>query len=317
LSTKLKLIILIVLGLGALLIPLGLDGYVLTMLALAVTFAITSGGYNIILGYMGLFSFCHMAFAGLGAYFCLLLMNNAGFPFLLAVLISVVLVIIISGMLAYPALGLKGLFFGIGSLAVGESIVLVLTNLDTITGGTQGALLLKTPEILGWKITTSTDYYYLALIFFTLVTIGTWYVLNVTKTGKTWKAVRGNEDLASALGINVKIAKLIGFVAGTALAGLGGCIYLVIMSCLTPEQFGATRTVEIVMMVLIGGKGMLFGPLVGAIMLTWLPQLINMSPQLRLIVYGLVLIAIILGAPAGIIGSIKRYLGGKKYARAK
>lgn len=301
----------------AILIPTFTNVYTLTVLALAVTYGIIASGYNILLGYAGLFSFGHMALAGLGGYICLLLMLHLNVPFLAAMFIAVCIVALFAAITAYPALGLKGSFFGISTLAIGESIVLILTNLDGITGGTQGLLLTKNAEIFGWKLVNAEDYYYIALFFFIIVTAGSWYVIRRTHLGKTWIAVRGNEDLTAALGINVKLAKLSGYVAGSAIAALGGCIYMVIMSVLTPEQFTSTRTTEIVMMVLIGGKGSLSGPMVGALLLTWLPQVLNMSPQIRMIVYGIILIVVILGAPSGIIGTMKKRLGGGKNAGNK
>lgn len=299
----------------ALLIPLIFDGYVLTVLAFALTYGIIATGYNTLLGYTGLFSFGHMAFAGLGAYTCLLLMNHLHLPFLLAMLAAVLFSALIAGITALPAIGLKGHFFGISTLAVGETIVLLLTNLQGLTGGAQGILLKETPSIFGIKLAGDLAYYYMALAFFVIALGFIWFMLNRTTTGKTWIASRGDENFTSALGIDVRRAKLSGYIAGSALAAFGGCAYLVIMSCLAPDQFKSSCTTQVIMMVLIGGKGTLFGPLLGAMLLTWLPHILNMTPQMKMIVYGLVLVVVILGVPQGIIGTIKRYWRKRKNAR--
>lgn len=317
-----KQIILAALIVLSFLVPFGLDDYVLTVLAMAVTYAIMATGYNVLLGYTGMFSFGHMAFAGLSGYICCILMNQGiGWPFLLSMLVSVLAVSALAFLTAYPALGLKGHFFGIGTLAIGESIVLVLTNLSGITGGTQGLLLNATPKIFSWNLVESKDYYYVALIFFLIATGAIWFIVHKTHLGQMWIAVRGDEEYAASLGINTKTVKLTSYVISCALSAVGGCIYLVILSCLTPEQFNSSGTTQILMMVLIGGKGTAAGPIIGALLLVWLPLLINMSPQLKLIVYGLILIVVILLVPNGIVGLFrrrsKRLKGGIKIAADK
>lgn len=316
-NRKLKIIALCALLLLGILIPFFADAYVLTVLSLALVYAVIATGYNVLMGYTGLFSFGQMAFTGFGAYTCILLMNRFNMPFFVAVICVVLLTIAVAIITAYPALGLRGYFFGISTLAVGETIVLLLTNLEKLTGGMQGIVLTKSPALFGYVFASAKQQYYLAFVFYILATVIVWYLIYRTKMGKNWVAVRGDEDFASTLGINTKMAKLTGYVAGCALAGLGGCIYLVIMLCLMPDSFNSVRTTEIIMMVLLGGKGTIAGPLVGSVLLTWLPQVLQMSPQVRLIVYGFILILVILIVPQGIIGSIKEYLGGERFAKHK
>jgi branched-chain amino acid transport system permease protein len=151
-----------------LILPLFLDNYIITVLALSITYGIIANGYNILLGYSGVFSFGHMAFAGLSGYICLILMTKANWPFSFAALAAVLIIAVVSAAFAYPAMGLRGFFFGVSTLAVGEIIILSLTNLDKLTGGTQGILLTKTPYLFGIELKGVEPLYYVAFVFFLL-----------------------------------------------------------------------------------------------------------------------------------------------------
>ncbi|MEW6545790.1 MAG: branched-chain amino acid ABC transporter permease [Bacillota bacterium] len=309
---------LLVIGVSVLLgfiLPLVASEYTLTVLSLALIYAIIATGYNVLFGYAGQFSFGHMAFAGLGAYTCSLLVTKGGWPYVWALLAGMTTVSFLAAAVGYPGLALRGHFFGISTLAVGESVVLLLTNLERLTGGTQGLLVLQRPRILGFEISSPEAWYYTVLTVFLCVTLVVWIVITKTTLGKAWIAVRGDEDLAEALGVHSKVAKLTAFVVGSTLAALGGCLYAPFMSCLTPEQFGVSGTIEVLMMVLIGGRGTVVGPLLGSLLLTWVPQVLRMGPQLRLVTYGLILVVVILVMPRGVMGLVERRREGTSVAR--
>lgn len=293
-------------ALALLAVPAVAGEYLLSLVVLSLIFAIIANGYNIIYGYAGQFSFAHMAMAAIGGYISALGMIKLGLSFWLVFPLGILVVAGIAYMVAIPGFNLRGHYFGISTLALGELIILFINNMKSITHGAEGLLVLVKPDPIHLGAITISfavpdNYYYLVLLFYVLTTVAMWR-LSRSFVGAMWLAIQGNEVLAESIGIDTKRYKTLAFVIGCGMAALGGSLYAHYISYLTPEAFSAFGTVEVLMMVLIGGKGTILGPLIGALLLTALPQVISLLPTLRLILYGSILIVVILLIPQGIVG---------------
>ena len=280
--------------------------YILSLVVVSLIFAIIANGYNVLFGYAGQFSFAHMAMAAIGGYISALGMIKLGLSFWLVFPLGILVVAGIAYIVAIPGFNLRGHYFGISTLALGELIVLFINNTKSLTNGAEGLLVLVKPDPIHLGgITISfegpNNYYYLVLLFYVLTTVAMWR-LSRSFAGAMWLAIRGDDVLAESVGVDTKRYKILAFVIGCGMAAIGGSLYGHYISYLTPEAFSAFGTIEVLMMVLIGGKGTILGPLIGALLLTAIPQLISISPALRLIVYGCILIVVILLIPQGIVG---------------
>lgn len=299
------------LGLLALLIvlPLVLPGNYYIFLAIMVgIYFIMILGLNLILGYTGLLSLAHGSFFAIGAYSCALLQIKATLPFWPSLLAGMIIVGIIATIVGMLILRTRGPYFSIGTLSLTILVALVLTNWVTLTGGTSlGGIPGPPPmNVFGWKIDflSSVNYYYLVLIFATLSVLGMYRLIN-SRIGRAFMAIRDQEELAEAVGINAMKFKILSFSIGAVLAGLGGGLYAGYMGALDPEMAGALSSFNLVVMSIVGGSGTIIGALVGTMLLWLIPETLQFSNHYKPLIFGAMLLIIIIYMPSGIMGMIK------------
>jgi branched-chain amino acid transport system permease protein len=210
-----------------------------------------------------------------------------------------------------PALRVKGIYLGIATLAFGFIVEEVLARWDSVTGGNAG-IHVKAPEMFGWKLSSVEEFYFLCLV----IAIGaTLAILNLLRssTGRAFVAIRDSEISAQSMGIHLARYKTLSFALSAALAGIGGALYAHKLSFISPDQFGILHSIDLLLMVVIGGLGSVHGAFLGAIFLIsmpqvialtkdYLPPVIGQAPGLQAVVYGLVLIAFVLFEPLGLYG---------------
>ena len=290
--------------------PWLLSEYGLAQLTFVLIYGIVGLGLMLLAGFTGLFSIGHAAFLGVGAYTEAVLVNH-GLPFPLALACAALLAAAVGVVVGLPALRVKGMYLGISTMAFGFIVAEVFARWEAVTGGNAG-LHVKAPALLGWKLDSAPEFYYLCLLLAVLSTLA---ILNLLRspTGRAFVAIRDSEISAQSMGIHLARYKTLSFAVSAALAGLGGALYAHMIKFLSPDQFDIIQSIDLLLMVVIGGLGSVHGAFLGAAFLIVMPQLINASkdvlpetigqaPGLKAAVYGLVLIAFVLFEPLGLYG---------------
>jgi len=298
------------LGIGLLLSPALLPEYWLAQLTFVLIYSVVGLGLMLLAGFTGLFSIGHAAFLGVGAYTQAVL-SNAGAPFPVALACAGLLSAAVGVVVGLPALRVKGIYLGIATLAFGFIVEEGLARWESVTGGNTG-LFVNSAHIAGWEADSNASFYYLCLGVVVLATLG---VLNLLRspTGRAFVAIRDSEISAQSMGIHLARYKTLSFALSAALAGLGGALYAHKIQFLTPDQFGILQSIDLLLMVVIGGLGFVHGAFLGAIFLISMPQLISLGKDflppaigqaagLQSVVYGVVLVAFVMFEPMGLYG---------------
>jgi branched-chain amino acid transport system permease protein len=261
----------------------------------------------------------HAAFLGVGAYTQAVL-TNAGVPFPLALAAAAGLSAAVGLVVGLPALRVKGIYLGMATLSFGFIVEEVLARWESVTGGNAG-IHLKKPNIFGWVLQTEIQFYFLCLVLTVVATLG---ILNLLRspTGRAFVAIRDSEISAQSMGIHLAQYKTMSFAISAALAGVAGALYGHKLQFISPDQFNILQSIDLLLMIVIGGLGSVHGAFLGAIFLITMPQLIALvkdylpavvgqAPGLQGVVYGAVLIAFVLFEPMGLYGrwlKIRTYL---------
>jgi branched-chain amino acid transport system permease protein len=293
--------------------------YWLAQFTFILIYSIVGLGLMLLAGFTGLFSLGHAAFLGVGAYTQAVL-TNMGLPFPLALACAGGLSAAVGMVVGLPALRVKGIYLGIATLSFGFIVEEVFARWESVTGGNAG-IHLKTPEMFGWKFDSGNDFYFLCLV----LTVGaTLVILNLLRspTGRAFVAIRDSEVSAQSMGIHLARYKTMSFAISAALAGVGGALYAHKLQFISPDQFDILQSIDLLLMVVIGGLGSVHGAFLGAIFLISMPQLIALAkdylptvvgqaPGLQGLVYGVVLITFVLFEPLGLYGrwlKVRTYL---------
>jgi len=254
----------------------------------------------------GMLAVANAAFMGIGAYTSALLTLKFGVPFPVALAGGIVAPAAVAILIGLPVIRLSGVYLAMATLAFGEVVRVAVLNTESLTGGAMG--LNSIPQSTQWW------HVLLALIVVLLVL---WRV-RASKIGRAFDAIRGDETAASLMGIAVRARKMQAFVAGAAIAGLAGALDAHMTFFISPGEFGFDKGVEILTMAILGGIGGLPGPILGACIITMLPEALRGLADYRLMVNGVILVLIVLFLPQGIWdpARFKRWFGKKKAAHA-
>lgn len=300
-AKMLKIIVAVVLiGLAALPLLLG-NQYVFHVLIIAGIYMVLAISLNLLLGCAGLFSLGHAAFYGIGAYISALLTLNLQTPFLVAFFLSGFLTAVIGGIIAFPALRLRGIFLAIGTMGFNEIVRQLAINLDSVTGGPAGLPGISKPEIFGYQISKSSEYY-LAILLFVSLTYLIFQRFLATRQGRALIAIRDDEISARSMGINVTEYKVAAFAISAFFAGLAGSFFAHYMTYISPDNFGLHESFGILAMIALGGIGNLTGSALGALLLVAIPESFRFLQDYRQLIYGLTIIVIVLALPQGVAG---------------
>ena len=298
--------------------------YVVHLLTLALCYAVPAIGLNLLFGYTGLVSLGHMGFAGVGAYTAALLMKHGivGFaPALVAAALAAGAVGFLAGL---PCLRLRSHFFIVVTLGVGIILYSLFNNLDALTGGAEGLPGIPRPQPLdpGFVVADfrrPQGFYWLALTVFVAMFVVQWMIVR-SDFGRSLAAIRQDETLAAARGVDVFAHKLAIFTISAAIAGVGGALKVVFLRAAAPLSFELLESINLVMIVILGGAGYLLGPLLGAVMFIAIPEALRIANELRLVIFGVVLVLLALYAPRGVCGlvsALRRRVGPRGLADAR
>jgi branched-chain amino acid transport system permease protein len=288
--------------------------YYLNIVTNVFIWTIAVSGMNIIAGFTGQLSLAHAGFFGIGAYTFGLLAAKAEMPYLPSLAIAVVVSGLIGSVAGVISLRLKGHYFAIFSLCVGVIILLIIEKWESLTEGVRGLLGIPIPRIGSFEFSSVSSQYYLILFFLVLTLLINQRIVQ-SLVGRTFISIRNSEELAEALGINVMRNKILAFVHSTMLAGLAGALYAGYIRFLGPDTASVEHTFDMLLYLLVGGIGTLWGPLVGTALVMILMQLLQSWQEYRMIIFGPILIMLVMFLPYGIIGSLTRLRIKRQLAR--
>lgn len=265
---------------------------------------------NIISGFTGQISLGHAAFFGIGAYASALI-SLKGIPVIIAFILAAIIAGILGLLIGYLVLRLRGHFFAIATLAFGQITFLILNNWMDLTRGPMGISGIPTP----FGLITKAHFYYL-LLAMVLLFIYISVRMKFTKTGRALLAIRTDEITAATMGINVTYYKNLAFVWSAAIAGLAGANYAHFTQFLSPETFNLSMSINILLMLLIGGMGSVLGAVLGGVFITFLSEYLRAFAEYQMLVYGILIVLVVTFAPKGLNGiilSIRQILKKRKF----
>jgi branched-chain amino acid transport system permease protein len=294
--------------------------FTLTILVFSFLLGMLAVSFNLIFGYTGQLSMFHAAAFGISAYATYLAMTHWGTSFWTGMVLAAALVLALSvivGTICFR-FRLKEFYFAVVTLAFSEMARLVVLNWNDVTNGSLGIILQEKPNI--WlpgqgvvKLEGTLMWYYVSLVALVLTVIVCWRVVN-SWMGRCFAAIRLNDELGDTLGINVFRYKLVAFAVGNIIAAFTGGLYSFYLGSIEPGFLSIDQSLAIVAMVLLGGRGAVAAPVIGALVLTALPHMIHLGAEMRSIVYGGILIITILVMPQGIYGTIAGIIGKRRHA---
>jgi len=285
-----------------------------TMTGLYVMLAL---GLNVVAGFAGLLDMAYVAFFGIGGYLFAILSSSQfdiHLPFLLTLPIAAFATMAVGFALGSTSMRLKGDYLAIVTLAFAQIFRLLLVNLDrpiNITGGVNGIYNLDPVRLLGFEFVSPVAYAYLIWLSAVVVVIGC-FRLKISRYGRGWEAIREDELAAEAMGVNTAMMKLKAFAGGAFIAGATGALFASFQDSVFPNNFDFPQLVIVYCMVILGGLGNVAGVIVGAILLSILPEFLREYGAYRMMFYGLILIVLMALRPQGIMGSIGFLSGAKK-----
>ncbi len=304
----------------------------------AILYVFLALGLNIVVGFAGLLDLGYIAFYAVGAYVYALLASphfNLHLPFWIILPLGAALACLFGVLLGAPTLKLRGDYLAIVTLGFGEIIRIFLNNLSqpvNITNGPQGLYMIdpfrvgdfsfaKPEKFMGLDFSGPVKYYYFFLAVLVVVII-----INIrlqdSRIGRAWEAIREDEVAARAMGINTRNVKLLAFAMGASFGGIAGGMFSAIQGFISPESFVLVESVMVLSMVVLGGMGNIWGVIIGAVLLSFVPELLRewvgpvqtalfgrmlIEPEvIRMLLFGLALVLMMLFRPAGILPSAVR-----------
>lgn len=285
-------------------LPLVISGYLIYTAMYIGIWIMLACGVNLITGYMGYPTISHAVFYGVGAYTSALLTLRMGLPPWLGIIAALILAGIIGFLVGIPLLRLREMHFAIGTLAFGLVAYGLFVNLRDVTGGMAG--LSGIPRLFQSDV----SYYYLVVILVLLIIL---FVKKLSEShfGSALIAIREDEELTKHIGFDVKRYKILTFAIAAAIAGLAGAVHIHYLGFITSEYFTFHVSFFLLAAVLIGGAGTLLGPIIGAVIVVGIPELLRPLMEWRPLFLGITLLVIILIIPEGIVGKIKEIIKRK------
>jgi ABC-type branched-subunit amino acid transport system permease subunit len=277
--------------------------YFIDVLITTGLYVILALSYDLSVGYLGDLSLGHPVFIGAGGYIAAILSRNYGMPFFICILVAIIFSVLLAIAIGYPSFRLSAYAFSIATMGVAIVANSLASNWTQLTSGPLCVDKIPSPVLslghFSWTIDSLNDYYYivLALAFFTYFFIK---LILRSRVGRAFIAVREDSILASARGINPLKYRLLAFCTGAAIASVAGVIIAYRTTVVCPTNFSFNYTINLLFMVFIGGSGSLNGVVVGAVIFTIIPEALRMSPEYRMVIYGVILVVMIITVPEGL-----------------
>ena len=282
------------------------DNYQLYVLALVGLTAIVGVGLNVLLGLSGQISLGHVAFYAIGAYVIGILTTKTSIGFWLALPLAGVVAGVAGVLLAVPALRVRGPYLAMVTIAFGFIVEQGAAELGWLTGGWNGLIGIPTPSLAGRKFAERE----IAVMVLLLTAVAFWLYarLEASPWGKAMRAVRDSEVASQSIGLDPTLIRTVAFAISAAVAGVAGGVFAAMSDFISPESFPFFQSILFLLVVMIGGADRVLGPLIGALVVVLLPELLSWLAQYRLLFVGLLLLVVLRLAPDGFVGLIARFL---------
>lgn len=293
--------ILLLFAAGLALFPLLVaNPYYLSVLVFVGIHSLLALGLTLLLGFAGQLSLCQAAFFGIGAYGSGILTTKLGVNPWLGIMGGLLLTGVIAFIVGLPALKLRGHYLAMATLGFGEIINIVLKEWVNVTGGPSGLTGIPRLAVGGISINTELKYYFFVWPIVLAVLV---FLLNLVRSrvGRALLALNRSEQAAEVMGVPVSRFKIKTFVLASLLSSLAGSLYAHFITVISPESYSITFSIMILLMVIVGGKGSLWGSLVGAFAMTLLPEYLRVFEDWDIIIYGTVLLFILMFLPNGMV----------------
>lgn len=293
-------------------IPPFLKNYGIYLFTYWVVFVVAAMGLNLTVGYAGQKSLGQAAFFGIGAYTVALLMK-AGISFWLALPAAMAGCFVVGLAVGFPALRVQTIYLAFATLGFNTAVWLAIRNEQWLTGGTMGLNGIPRPTLFGFSFEGSLSYYYLVLALALVLGTLLWLLLR-SPWGKAFTALRDNPIRAESLGVNIQAYTLFAFAIGAVYAGIAGGMFACLVQFLDPAPFTVGTSIMMYLMVVVGGPGYFFGPVLGAAVGVLLPEWLRFAQAWYLCVFGAAVVALMLWLPDGLL-SLPDRLRARRQAR--
>ena len=295
-----------------LLAPPFLSSFLLALLTQAMIYAILAMSLDIVLGYTGLASLGHATYLGVGAYSVAILATRHGAGFWVTLAAGILLATAVAAVFGLVALRATGVYFLMITLALGMVGWGLAHRWVTMTQGDNGISGVPRPDLgLPWSFAQAVPFYYLAFAGF-LVALWVLRVIVSSPFGQTLVGIRESESRMRTLGYHVWLHKYLGFVIAGGVGGFAGVLWAYYNGFVSPSDLELATSVEILLMVALGGRGTLLGPALGACLIVFLKNLVSVYTQRWLLILGAVYIGTIVYAPEGIVGALRQWTKGER-----
>jgi branched-chain amino acid transport system permease protein len=316
LRNKLAVAATILVGAALLIAPQFLKNYGVYLLSYWLVFIIATMGLNLTVGYAGQKSLGHAAFFGIGAY-TVAIMIKAGFSFWLGLPTAALLCFIVGLALGFPALRVQAIYLAFATLGFNTAIWLVMRNEEWLTGGTFGINNIARPALLGLSLEANRPYYYFVLAVTVVMSALLWGLLR-SPWGRAFTALRDNPIRAESLGVDIRSYTLLSFAIGAAYAGVAGALFASLVQFIEPAPFTVGASIMMYLMVVVGGAGYFWGPVLGAAVGVVLPEWLRDVPGVAawyLPMFGAAVVLLMVWLPDGLL-SIPDRLRVRRASRA-
>ncbi len=293
-------------------IPPLLKNYGIYLFTYWLVFVIATMGLNLTVGYAGQKSLGHAAFFGLGAYTVAILLK-AGISFWIGLPLAMIGCFVVGLGVGFPALRVQTIYLAFATLGFNTAVWLVMRNEEWLTGGTFGINNIPRPEFLGLSLEKNLTYYYFVLTVTLLMGAVLWKLLQ-SPWGKAFTALRDNPIRAESLGVNIQAYTLLSFAVGAVYAGVAGALFAPLVEFIEPGPFAVSTSIMMYLMVVVGGAGYFFGPLLGAAVGVLLPEWLRFAQAWYLFVFGVAVVVLMLWLPDGLL-SVPERLRARRLAR--
>jgi branched-chain amino acid transport system permease protein len=284
--------------------PLALKNYGTYLLTLWCVYVMAGMGLNLTVGYAGQMSIGHAAFFGIGAYTAAILMKM-GFAFWLVLPLGALNCFIVGLALGFPALRVQHHYLAFATLGFNVLVFLTFRNEEWLTGGTFGLSGLQRPKLFGVSLDGSAAYFYFTYASTIVLALVLWWIIR-SPWGRAFAALRDNPIRAESLGVNIMAYTLLAFAIGAAFAGIAGAYFAALVQFIEPGPFHLTTSLMMLLMVIVGGSGRFFGPMLGAAIVILLPEWLRFMQDWYLVMFGLAVVALMIWLPGGLLSIPER-----------
>ena len=291
------------------LIPLGLKNYGIYLMTLWCVYVIAAMGLNLTVGYAGQISLGQAAFLGIGAYTAAILMK-AGVAFWFVLPIAAVVCFVVGLALGFPALRVQHHYLAFATLGFNVLVYLVMRNEEWLTGGTFGIPGIERPTLFGLSLDGSLAYFYFTYVSTIVFGLVMGWILR-SPWGRAFAALRDNPIRAESLGVNITAYTLLAFAIGAAYAGIAGAYFASLVQFIEPAPFHLSASLMLLLMVIVGGSGKFFGPVLGTVVVILLPEWLRFMQNWYLAIFGFAIVALMVWLPGGLLSIPDRWKLGR------